>query len=55
MDACATAESRRIQEGSPTDVLPYLSDPRLPFFQDPGKQADTKEMRTALEQARNRH
>jgi hypothetical protein len=34
--------------------FPYLSSPRLPFFQDPGKPADTKVIRTALEQARNK-
>ncbi|MBV1940437.1 NAD(P)-binding domain-containing protein [Streptomyces sp. BV286] len=54
VDVGATTESWRIQEGSPVYVLPYLSDPRLPFFQDPGKRAGTKEIRWALEQARNR-
>ncbi|MDX3156839.1 hypothetical protein PV369_15520, partial [Streptomyces scabiei] len=54
VDVGATTESWRIQEGSPAYVLPYLSDPRLPFFRDPGKRADTKEIRAALEQARIR-
>jgi 8-hydroxy-5-deazaflavin:NADPH oxidoreductase len=54
VDAGATTESRRIQEGSPAYVLPYLSDPRLPWPRDPGKPADAKEIRTALEQARSR-
>ena len=54
VDVGATAESWRIQEGSPAYVLPYLSDPRLPFFRDPGKSADTTAIRTALEQAHNR-
>lgn len=54
VDVGATAESWRIQEGSPAYVLPYLSDPRLPFFRDPGKRADAKEIRTVLEQARSR-
>jgi hypothetical protein len=54
VDAGATTESWRIQEGSPAYVLPYLSDPRLPWPRDPGKPADAKEVRTALEQARSR-
>lgn len=54
VDAGVTAESWRIQEGSPAYVLPYLSDPRLPWPRDPGKPADAKEIRTALNQARNR-
>ncbi|GAB3012109.1 NAD(P)-binding domain-containing protein [Streptomyces pseudoechinosporeus] len=54
VDAGTTAESRRIQEGSPAYVLPYLSDPRLPWPRDPGKPAGVKEVRTALEQARSR-
>ncbi|MFD8215487.1 NADPH-dependent F420 reductase [Streptomyces sp. NPDC059697] len=54
VDAGATAESWRIQEGSPAYVLPYLADPRQPFPQDPGKPADVNEIRTALEQARGR-
>lgn len=44
--AGATTESRRIQEGSPAYVLPYLSDPRLPFPRDPGKPACVEEVRT---------
>jgi predicted dinucleotide-binding enzyme len=55
VDAGATTESWRIQEGSPAYVLPYLADPRQPFPRDPGKPADAKEIRTALEQARRRH
>ncbi|GAA2524052.1 NADPH-dependent F420 reductase [Streptomyces longisporus] len=55
VDVGATAESWRIQEGSPAYVLPYLSDSRLPFFRDPGKSADTKAICTALEQARRKH
>jgi predicted dinucleotide-binding enzyme len=51
VDPGATAESWRVQDGSPAWVLPYLSDPRLPWPQDPGKPADVKEIRTALEQA----
>ncbi|WP_371573299.1 NADPH-dependent F420 reductase [Streptomyces sp. NBC_01314] len=51
VDAGASTESWRIQDGSPAYVLPYLSNPRLPFFRDPGKPADAKEIRTALEQA----
>ncbi|GHD01473.1 NADP oxidoreductase [Streptomyces violarus] len=51
VDVGATTESWRIQEGSPAYVLPYLSDPRLPWPQDPGKPAGVKEIRTALEQA----
>ncbi|WP_326667440.1 NADPH-dependent F420 reductase [Streptomyces canus] len=54
VDAGATTESRRIQEGSPAYVLPYLSNPRLPFPRDPGKPAGVEEIRTALEQARSR-
>ncbi|MFE4964653.1 NADPH-dependent F420 reductase [Streptomyces sp. NPDC056660] len=54
VDVGATTESWRIQEGSPAYVLPYLSDPRLPWPRDPGKPADATEIRTALEQARNR-
>ncbi|WP_405639613.1 NADPH-dependent F420 reductase [Streptomyces sp. NBC_00019] len=54
VDAGITTQSWRIQEGSPAYVLPYLSDPRLPWPRDPGKPADVKEIRTALEQARNR-
>lgn len=54
VDTGATTESWRIQEGSPAYVLPYLSDPRLPWPRDPGKPADAKEVRTALEQARSR-
>lgn len=50
-DAGTMSESWRIQEGSPAYVLPYLSDPRLPWPQDPGKPAAAKEIRTALEQA----
>ncbi|MER8002145.1 NAD(P)-binding domain-containing protein [Streptomyces sp. NPDC095613] len=54
VDVGAIAESWRIQEGSPAYVLPYLSDPQLPFFRDPGKPAPAKAIRTALEQAHNR-
>lgn len=54
-DAGTMSESWRIQDGSPAWVLPYLSDPRLPWPQDPGKPADAKEIHTALEQARKRH
>ncbi|MEV0218894.1 NAD(P)-binding domain-containing protein [Streptomyces sp. NPDC050704] len=54
VDAGATAESRRVQDGSPAWVLPYLSDPRLPWPRDPGKPASAEEIRTALEQARSR-
>ncbi len=54
VDAGATTESWRVQEGSPAYVLPYLSDPRLPWPRDPGKPADAKEIRTALEGARSR-
>lgn len=53
-DAGTTTESWRVQEGSPAYVLPYLSDPRLPWPRDPGKPADAKEIRTALEQAHRR-
>ncbi|NJQ01847.1 NADPH-dependent F420 reductase [Streptomyces zingiberis] len=55
VDAGAMTESRRIQEGSPAYVLPYLSDPRLPWSRDPGKPAGAGEIRTALEQARSGH
>ncbi|WP_405525557.1 NAD(P)-binding domain-containing protein [Streptomyces canus] len=54
VDAGATTESRGIQEGSPAYVLPYRSNPRLPFPRDPGKPAGVEEIRTALEQARSR-
>jgi predicted dinucleotide-binding enzyme len=54
VDAGATTASWRVQEGSPAYVLPYLSDPRLPWPRDPGKPADAKEIRTALEGARSR-
>lgn len=53
-DAGTMSESWRIQDSSPAYVLPYLSDPRLPWPQDPGKPADAKRVRTALEQARIR-
>jgi 8-hydroxy-5-deazaflavin:NADPH oxidoreductase len=51
VDAGATAQSWRVQEGSPAYVLPYLADPRGPWNLDPGKPASIKEVRTALEQA----
>jgi len=54
VDAGTTSESWRIQEGSPAYVLPYLSDPRMPWPQDPGKPADIKDVRAALAMARNR-
>ncbi|MFM9455209.1 NADPH-dependent F420 reductase [Streptomyces europaeiscabiei] len=54
VDAGATAESRRVQDGNPAWVLPYLADPRLPWPQDPGKPAGVQEIRTALEQARSK-
>jgi predicted dinucleotide-binding enzyme len=54
VDAGTAAESWRVQEGSPAYVLPYLSDPRLPWPRDPGKPADAKEIHTALDQALNR-
>ncbi|MEU1193608.1 NAD(P)-binding domain-containing protein [Streptomyces sp. NPDC005859] len=50
-DAGTMSESWRVQAGNPAWVLPYLSDPRLPWPQDPGKPAGVKEIRTALEQA----
>ncbi|MEH0626543.1 hypothetical protein [Streptomyces stelliscabiei] len=40
-DAGTMSESWRIQDGNPDWVLPYLSDPRLPWPQDPGKPADS--------------
>ncbi|MEU5318576.1 hypothetical protein AB0G67_17875 [Streptomyces sp. NPDC021056] len=54
VDAGTTAQSWRVQDGSPAYVLPYLSDPRLPWPRDPGKPADAQEIRTALDTARNR-
>ncbi|MFD3843589.1 hypothetical protein ACFWWC_46465 [Streptomyces sp. NPDC058642] len=54
VDAGTTPQSRRVQEGSPAYVLPYLSGPRLPWHRDPGKPADAQEIRTALEEARSR-
>ncbi|WSQ14285.1 NAD(P)-binding domain-containing protein [Streptomyces sp. NBC_01231] len=51
VDAGAMTEGWRVQDGSPAWVLPYLSDPRLPWPQDPGKPTGVKEIRTALEQA----
>jgi predicted dinucleotide-binding enzyme len=52
VDAGATAESWRVQEGNPAYVLPYLADPRGSWPQDPGQPAGIKEVRTALQQAR---
>jgi 3-hydroxyacyl-CoA dehydrogenase len=46
------AESWRVQEGSPAWVLPYLSDPRLSWPQDPGGPAGVEKLRAALGQAR---
>ncbi|MGW7206602.1 NADPH-dependent F420 reductase [Streptomyces sp. NPDC054837] len=54
VDAGTTAQSRRVQDGSPAYALPYLSDPRLPWPRDPGKPADAQEIRTALDKARNK-
>ncbi|MEU5891826.1 NAD(P)-binding domain-containing protein [Streptomyces sp. NPDC047461] len=54
VDAGTTAQSWRVQDGSPAYVLPYLSDPRLPWPRDPGKPADAQEIRAALDTARNR-
>ncbi|MFC9679212.1 NADPH-dependent F420 reductase [Streptomyces sp. NPDC056948] len=54
VDAGTTAQSWRVQGGSPAYVLPYLADRRLPWPLDPGKPAGAKEIRTALEQARIR-
>jgi 8-hydroxy-5-deazaflavin:NADPH oxidoreductase len=45
------AESWRVQQGSPAWVLPYLSDPRLPWPQDPGGPAGVEKLRAALGQA----
>lgn len=53
VDAGPTAESWRIQEGSPAYVLPYLANPGLPWPQDPGKRASVEEISIALKQALN--
>jgi len=52
VDAGSMAESWRVQEGSPAWVLPYLSDPRMPWPQDPGGPAGVEKLRAALGQAR---
>jgi predicted dinucleotide-binding enzyme len=51
VDVGAMAESWRVQQGSPAWVLPYLSDPRLPWPQDPGGPAGVEKVRAALGQA----